>query len=345
MDSVLGNHSLDHFDVLVIGSGASGSAVAAMLCKHGQRVLVLEGGPNCFLGLDDPDPSKLVSRLSNDELKYRRYLLTPDPLVDPRTFRPAEAAGDRVRIGAVQSLPKTVGGGAVHADFATPRFMPADFQLGRLLKDIPGANFVDWPITYDQLEPFYLHAEYELGVQGLAGSHPFDPPRSGPYPMPPGVPMYTGERISQAAIQLGYHPFPVPMSINSRPYDGRPPCNDCGYCGGYGCPTHARGSPAVTLLRKALLSGNCQLWPDTRVVGLQLSGDKLQLVGVEAMLADGSRQLFRADRYVLAANAIEDVRLLLMSDPQGPGVGNSSGLVGRNLLFHSKRIAIGIFDE
>ncbi|MGZ5234613.1 MAG: GMC oxidoreductase [Burkholderiales bacterium] len=135
------------------------------------------------------------------------------------------------------------------------------------------------------------------------------------------------------------------MSINSRPYDGRPPCNDCGYCGGYGCPTHARGSPAVTLLRKALLSGNCQLWPDTRVVGLQLSGDKLQLVGVEAMLADGSRQLFRADRYVLAANAIEDVRLLLMSDPQGPGVGNSSGLVGRNLLFHSKRIAIGIFDE
>ncbi len=131
--------------------------------------------------------------------------------------------------------------------------------------------------------------------------------------------------------------------MNSRPYDGRPPCNDCGLCSGYGCSINAKGSPAVTLLRKALLTGRCQLRPETRAVRLLSQAGAIS--GVEVIGPDGSRQTLRADRYVLAASPIEDARLLLLSDPGGPGLGNSSGMVGRNLMFHFQTQAIGIFNE
>ena len=339
----VGNASLSKFDVLVIGSGAGGGAVTHMLCKLGQKVLVLEAGANRFDGLDDPTRQP-VARFSNDELKLsNRDFIAPFVSVDPRTWRASES--DRSRLSDVNSLPKTVGGGAVHADLKSPRFRPTDFQLGTLLgSTFAGASFADWPVDYDMLEPFYYYAEKVMGVQGVAGLDPLEGPRpSGDFPMPPGVPMYVGLKVSAGARTLGYHPFPYPTAVNSQPYDGRPACVDCGFCSGYGCPSNAKGSPPVTTLRKALLSGNCQLIPETRAVKLTLSGDKTQVTGVEAIGPDGKRRTYTADRYVLAASPIEDARLLFLSDPAG--VGNSSGQVGRNLTFHFQTGAVGIFDE
>ena len=344
MSGVVGNASLGKFDVLVIGSGAGGGPVADMLCKHGKKVLVLEAGANRFDFLEDPKRAP-VPRFSNDELKLAgRSFIAPNERLEPRTFRNSAADGDRTFTGDVNALPKTVGGGAVHADLKMPRFMPQDFQLGTLLSgSVPNTSFVDWPLSYDQLEPFYAYAERALGVQGLAGANPFEGKRSTPFPMPPGVPMYVAVKGMAGAAKLGYTAFPYPTAVNSQPYDGRPACVDCGYCSGYGCPSNAKGSPAVTMLRKALLSGNCQLLPETRAVKLLMNGAKNAVIGVEAIGPDGRRQTFTADAYVLAASPIEDARLLFLSDPQG--VGNSSGQVGRNLTFHFQTNAIGIFDE
>lgn len=343
--NVLGNTDLDSFDAIIIGSGAGGSAAAYALATNRRKVLVLETGNNYFQGLDDPDNDP-VPLFSNDELKLsERNLIQMDPLLEPRTYRQSEADGERLQTGDVNGLPKTVGGGAVHADMKFPRFQETDFRLGSLLGDVPGASFADWPLDYDELEPFYTEAERITGVQGEDGSDPFAAPRTQPYPMPPGAPMYVSLLAAESAEKLGYHPFPYPTAVNSRFYDGRPPCVDCGMCSGYGCPNNAKGSPAVTFLRSALLSENCQPRFNSTVARLVPNASGSAIESVEYIDPEGNRQQATADLFVLAASPIEDARLCLLSDPAGDGLGNSSGLVGRNLMFHFQTIAVGIFPQ
>ena len=344
--TIAGNSKLSQFDVVIIGSGAGGGAIAAMCATNGLKTLVLEAGPNHFQHLDDPSQQP-VNRFSNDELKlaYRNFIY-PDPVAEPRTFRHKDTDGDRTFIGEVNSLAKTVGGGSVHADLKMPRFLPQDFHLGTDLAGVwPGTSFADWPVDYDALERFYLWSERVIGVQGATYGHPWEPPRSGAYPMAPGVPMYTALRGAAGAEAIGLHPFPYPTAVNSRPYDGRPACVDCGFCSGYGCPNNAKGSSAVTTLRRALLSGNCLLVSETRATRLQMNGAKDAVVGVECLGPRGEKVVYRGDRYVLAASPIEDARLLFLSDPGGAGIGNTSGMVGRNLTFHFQTAAIGVFEE
>ena len=344
---MLGNTALEQFDVLVIGSGASGGAVAAMLTRHGQKVLVLEAGSNYFEGIDQPAPQGLPL-FGNDELKLlHRFQIQPDPIAEPRTFRHSVAEGDRLAVGDYANFAKTVGGGATHADLKTPRFMPDDFRLGSLFggdATAAGASFVDWPVQYDELEPFYVYAERLMGVQGAAGSDPREGPRSAPFPMPPGSAMFVAERLAAGIAELGYTMFPCPTAINSLPYDGRPACNDCGFCQSHPCAINAKGTPGVTTLRKALLTGNCQLRAETRAVRLTTDGPGTSVTGVEAILPDGSRRTFTADRYVLAANPVEDARLLYLSGTGGP-LGNSSGLVGRNLMLHHGVNVLGVYED
>lgn len=335
----VGNTSLTKFDVLIIGSGAGGSAAAAVLCAQGQKVLVLECGPNRFVGLDVPERQP-TSLFANDELQGSRPFAFTDPSVDPRTWRGSAADGERKYVTDVNALPKIVGGGAVFADLKTPRFIPTDFHLGTLIgASMPDASWADWPVDYDMLEPFYAWVERQIGVQGEAGSNPFDGPRSAPYPMAPGVPMLVGLKVSEAARSLGLNPHPYPGAVNSRPYDGRPACAECGFCTGFGCQSNAKGTPPVTQLRHALLTGNCLLLPERKVTRLNASNGAI--VSVSALGPDSEAETFTADRYVLAASAIESARLCLLSGE----LGNSSGQVGRNLTFHRQTNALGIFDE
>ena len=322
------------FDVIIVGSGPGGSTAADVLTEAGKSVVIFERGRNRLIDLDNPE--QLLYEFSNDEIKFwSRHFLGPDPWLEPRTFRLGEEEGDHSHVGEVNNLPATVGGGGVHADGKVPRFREDDFRVLSELGPIEGASIVDWPIGYDEMEPYYAEAERLVGVAGEAGANPFAPWRSGPYPMPPGAPMYCAVLTTAAAERLGYHPYPAPTAVNSVPYDGRPACNNCGFCGYFGCPIHAKGDP-VASLRRALVTGRAELRPDSFVTRILVSGGRA--TGVEWIDAQGERRTETADAVVLAAGAMETPRLLLLSGFDHP-------MIGRNLMFHFQTLTFGQLKE
>jgi choline dehydrogenase-like flavoprotein len=344
MTCILGNSRLDRFDVVVIGSGAGGGIATRVLATNGLKICVLEAGNNYFTGLDDPDPAMPRSLFSNDEIKLSaRGMIEQQQRIEPRTFRSDDSRGVRELIGEVNNLPKTVGGAWVHADMKCPRFNAIDFRLGTELGDISGAAFADWPLDYDELEPYYAAAERISGVAGLAGSDPFASPRSGPYPLPPSPPMFVHNLLGRGAEALGLHPFSFPGAQTTRPYRGRPACNDCGFCSGYGCPINAKGS--VAPLRDALLTGNVQVRYNSTASRLITGNAGRSVARVEYIDADGNTDSVTAGRVVLAASPIESARLCFLSDREGAGLGNSSGLLGRFLMFHHQTIGVGIYQQ
>jgi gluconate 2-dehydrogenase alpha chain len=360
---VLGNRRLTRFDVCIVGSGAGGSSAAHVLTAAGKNVLMLEAGHNPWPRLDRADVLPLPFH-SNDELKYSlRSYIGPQALLEPRTFRTDPDALATIH-DDVNVLPKAVGGAFQHADAKTPRFNVVDFALRSEVESrigrtpglaVPGfgadastANFADWPLDYAELEPFYVEAERLYGVQGTT-DNPFASWRSAPHPMPPGLPMYHALLLADGARKTTFfgealHPHAFPGAQNSTFYDGRPPCVDCGFCSGFGCPNNSKGTPAVTALRKALLSDRCQLRFNAQVVRLRNDGGTVS--GIEYVDGDGRLQLVQADAYVLAASAIESARLcLLSSTPAGEALGNSSGEVGRNLMFHCQNLVNGFMPQ
>ena len=318
------------FDAVIIGSGPGGSTAADILTAAGWSVCVFEKGRNHLVDLDDP--TRLATDFSNDEIKFMlRHFLGPDPLLEPRTFRRDEGDGDRAYVGEVNNLPTTVGGGGVHADGKVPRFREDDFRTLSTFGPIEGADLADWPITYDDLEPAYTEAERLVGVAGDAEANPFAAWRSGPYPMPPGAPMYGAVLSSKAAEEHGLHPYAAPTAANSVPYDGRPACNNCGFCAYFGCPIHAKGDP-VASLRRALVTGKCELRPETFVSRILVSNG--QATGVEYLTADGETRTERARYVICAAGATETPRLLLLSGMEHP-------LIGRHLMYHFQTYTMG----
>ncbi|HVO22105.1 MAG TPA: GMC family oxidoreductase [Candidatus Margulisiibacteriota bacterium] len=351
---MLGNTDLQRFDALIIGSGAGGSAAAHVLAAAGQKVLVLEAGDNHFPGLDrttiaGTPPWPLYS---NDEIKMSiRNFDFQDPLVEPRTFRQTESEVAQAHPD-VNNLTRNVGGAAVISSVSYPRFTAIDFRMAKALqeagREYSGTSFADWPLSYDELEPFYTETDVLSGIAGVTageGADPFQSWRSQPFPLPPQPEMYVGRVLANGAKRLNYEPFNYPSAVNTRPYDGRSPCVGCGLCTNYGCARNAKGSPAVTTLRKALLTGNCQLRYNAHVSRLVMDAARQHVVGVEYIDDDGQKQVSTADYVILAASPIESVRLCFLSDPYGPGIGNTYGHLGRHMMFHFQTIAVGIFKQ
>lgn len=325
----------DDYDVVVVGAGAGGGVAAHVLSAAGLRVLLLEGGPNTAR-----------SDLPHDVLRNARVNTGLQRQLDPpwRTA-PRIVAGELTdsRAGDWGGNAFAVGGGTRVYGAQAWRFSPEDFAMGSTY----GPAFPDWPIDYADLEPWYEIVEQRLGVSGPAGPRPHDGPRRRTLPMPPFEPTAVDHLLRRGAAALDLEAAPVPLLINTVPYNGRPGCLRCGTCVGFACHNESRTGTHTTVVPWAVATGRTDLVAGA-VVRRLLTDHRGTVTGVEVAAGGdpgrdpgpGGPRLIRARHTVLAAGAVETARLLLLS-----GVGTAHDQVGRYLQGHPYRGAVGLFRE
>ena len=336
-------------DVVIIGLGAAGGVAADVLTKAGIEVVALEAGPRVD-----------ASMMTHDEVRndVRSWLSAPKSRGEVPTWRstPGETATSST---FPMLMVNAVGGTTVHYNCACLRFQPWNFESRtRVIERYgegaipPGSTLVDWPLSYDELEPFYDAVEYSIGVSGRAGNirgtldprgNRFEGPRGREYPMPPLRPSGWNEFMDTTARGLGWNPYPIPAAINSVPYNGNAECTYCGFCSYNGCYRNAKGATDVTVIPRAEATGRLRIETGARVVSIDVDIDGLA-TGVR-YIQDG-RELFQPARTVLlGAFLYENVRLLLISTSKAfpNGLSNNHGQVGKHYMAHITPFVFGRF--
>jgi len=343
-------------DVCIVGVGGLGGIMAKELASAGLKVVGFERGP--APKREDYAPRDSIRFLvRTDQLDWVRH--------EPTTTR--KKAGETVRRQFRTSPLNVLGGALLHWTGQVSRYMPGDFKLytneissgnaERAGADLSGYDIIDWPLSYDDLEPYYERFEWEFGVSGKAGKNPFAGPRKRGYPLPPLRRSARMVLFKEACEKLGYHPYDTPAGILSEPYrpaapfdtriPERPACVYCGHCNFYGCHVHAKAATLYTAIPVAVETGNFDLRTNTKVFRIDSDGPG-QVTGVSYFDPAGQIHEQRARVVILSAFVFEHVRLLLLSKTDRfakKGLANSSGYVGRNILAHGDVRAMGAFDD
>ena len=325
----------EEVDFVIVGSGAAGGVLAKELSTAGFSVVVLEQGPYlrpyqfAHDELGDFFTGGLIGTLADHPHSWRQR---PEDEAVPASLMPQ------------LFYAKAVGGSSLHFAANYWRFRPVDFRERSLLGPISGSSLVDWPLTYEELEPYYTKVDWEVGVSGAPG--PGDPARSRPYPTPPMHTKSAGMLMARGARALGWTSAPAPVAILSRPHNGRAACINCGYCWGHGCEVGAKSSTLASMIPVAEATGNCEIRDRSVVHRIEVDArDRVRRVVY--LDPDGVEQGQRAKAVVLAANGAETPRLLFLSETSRhpDGLANSSGKVGKNLMFNTNVGTIGVFPE
>ena len=327
-------------DYIVIGSGAAGGIMAKQLSVAGFSVVVLEQGSWGKYGREhEYNKDEWLNRNLSDEDR-----LMSDPAQQRNTFRP----NDKVKaVAGTHSYGCVVGGGTVTYGGSSWRHLPYEFREASHDPTIPsGTAMADWPITYEELEPYYTQAEWEMGISGLRVNSPFMAPMTKDYPVPPVPLKSSGALLNTAAAKLGLTVVPGPLAIITQPYMGRAACVNCGICSGYGCQVRARSSSAVTMLPIAEKTGRCEIRVKSYVREISVD-DSGRVTGVVYFDARKREIRQRAKAVILSANASESARLLLMSKSARfpDGLANSNGMVGRCVMFGNVVNVSALFEH
>jgi|TARA_B100001750_G_scaffold78999_1_gene62694 choline dehydrogenase-like flavoprotein len=317
----------DKVDVLVIGAGASGAAFSWSLAQSGINVMCLEQGK--WL-----NPLTDYSTFGSDWEIHRQTDFNPNPnLRANESDYPVNDTNTPIK----PLMYNAVGGSTIHWSAHFPRMKPSDFRV----KTLDGVA-EDWPISYHELEPYFDQNDKIMGVAGLKGDPGY--PEKSPRQTPPVGLGKLGTKISSGFDKLGWHWWPSDSAINTVDYDGRSGCNNCGPCD-LGCPIKAKASTDVTYWPKAVSMG-VQLVTNARVreITIDDNGNADGAVYYDSM---GIAQVQKASIVVMACNGIGTPRILLNSKSgKFPnGLANSSGLVGKNFMFHPYASVFGTFDE
>lgn len=324
------------YDFCVIGSGAGAGPIIYEMAKAGFSVLVLEKGP--WIKTKDFSKDELVA--------CRRDVYTPSKVDEFHVIEsPTNDGGWRAL--ATKDTNKNywngscVGGSSNFMSAYFHRLKPNDFRLLSEYGPIEGANIEDWPISYDDLEPYYTKVESVVGISGQVRKHSTLEPRSTPnYPYPPLQTNIVSGWIDKAGLEEGYQMVNGARGILSEEKEGRSACYHSNYCGSYGCSSNAKGSSRVALLPEAL-KYDCTIQPNAKVFHLETNGQNT-IIKANYYL-NGEKHSVEADTFIVACQAIETARLLLNSkNSDAPnGLGNENGLVGKNLIFSAGGIGGG----
>lgn len=321
-------------DFVIVGSGSAGGILAKELSTKGLKVVLLEQG--AFRTAQD---------FTHDELSVLILEeLTGSNQDNQQTFRDDESKVAQLGQRAPAEYAQTVGGSSVHFTGNFWRFRESDFKERSMLGPIAGTNFADWPISYAEIEPYYARVDWEIGVSGTPG--PNESFRSRPFPLPPMPVQSSGVLLERGAAKLGLNAQPAPLAILSQPLNGRPACINCGFCMSFGCEANAKSSTLATMIPAAQASGNCEIRSCCAV--FRITTDKEGRVDeVYYYDPEGSERSQTARAVIVSANGAETSRLLLNSASERfpDGLANSSGFVGRNLMFNSHSMAGGIFEH
>src|SRR5262245_49367430 len=313
---------MSDYDVIVIGTGAGGGTLARHLAPSGKKILLLERG--------DWLPREPQNWLAQDVFVDNRYI-SPDTWYDSsgKAFQP--------------QVHYFVGGATKFYGAALYRMRPQDFGDLRHHDGVSPA----WPISYDELEPYYTKAEEMYEVHGARGEDPTEGPTSAPYPFPA---VSHEPRIQQLADDLeaaGYHPFHAPCGIRlneaNMPYSH---CVRCANCDGFACVVHGKSDAEVLGVRPALEHSNVTLLTNARATRLETNAAGTAVTEV-VVGHNGDSERYSADLVVVACGAANTAALLLSSanDKHPNGLANGSDQVGRNYMFHASEAVLALSRE